>query len=191
MGPRGTFCEQAAIKYFSGKKVKLVDFPTIPDVFKAVDSNQVKYGIVPVENSTEGFVNITLDFLYRTDLRICGEIEERICHNLIVRPGSRLSKTRSIISHPRALAQCRRFIEKKFPKTKIYKTNSTAYAVKSLKKFKHAAAIGTISAAKNYGMKVVLKNIEDTPINFTRFLVVCHSDFTLTGNDKTSIVFAT
>ncbi len=190
LGPRGTFTEQATRRFFSGKKVKLVETPTIKAVFDLVASGQAAYGVVPVENTLEGSVNITLDLLYRLDVKICGEIQEPIRHNLIVKPGTRRSQIKVIISHPQALAQCSAYLEKNFPKAVLKEAPSTAAAVKSLKRFKSAAAIGTELAAKIYGMKVLERNISGENRNFTRFLVISLRDCEPTGNDKTSLIFS-
>jgi len=192
LGPKGTFSEEAAKKYFSNlKNVVYLDFPTVQDVFKVVEEEKVNYGVVPVENSIEGSVNLTLDLLYKTKLKIVGEITEKIEHNLIVNPSTKKSNIKIILSHPQALAQCRGFLMEKFPKTKLVEVESTALAVKKLKTLKNAAAIGSQYAAKVYGMKILAKNIGDFKNNFTRFLIVGWKDSEKpSGNDKTSLTFS-
>ena len=143
LGPPGTFCEQAAKKRFSKQKAVYIPFPTVQDVFKAVENGNATYGVVPVENSIEGSVNITLDLLYKTSLKIAGEITEKIQHNLIVKKSTKKESIKVIVSHPQAIAQCRDFIEKNFPNVKLLEVESTALAVKKLRNLKNAAAIGT------------------------------------------------
>ena len=190
LGPEGTFCEQPARRYF-GKDVNFIAFQTISEIFKAVESSNVNWGVAPVENSSEGSVNRTLDLLYRMDVKVSGEIEEPIRHLLIVKPGTKLSDVKVILSHPQALAQCREFLEHRFPKARIQETSSTASAVKRLRRLKGAAAIGSAASAQAYGMRIALRDIGDTARNITRFLVIGQCDSAPTGNDKTSVVFAT
>ena len=153
-------------------------------------SGEASYGVVPLENSLEGSVNVTLDLLYLMDVKICGEIQEPISHNLIVKPGTRRSQIKVIVSHPQALAQCSAYLEANFPKAKWKEASSTAAAVKSLKRLRNAAAIGTELAAKIYGMKILERNLNGGNRNFTRFIVLSLEDCKPTGRDKTSVIFS-
>lgn len=190
LGPAGTFCEQAAKKFFVGAPASFVECLSIPEVFRAVGAGDASFGVIPIENSLEGSVSLALDLLLESDLKVCGEIEERVCHNLMAKPGTKMGEIRIVISHPQALAQCRKFIEKNLRHAKIKEANSTAMAVKIAKRVKGAAAIGTELAAEIYGMEILARDIEDWPNNFTRFLVLSRSDSKPTGNDKTSIIFS-
>ncbi|MEM3736649.1 MAG: prephenate dehydratase [Candidatus Bathyarchaeia archaeon] len=191
LGPEGTFCEQAAKRYFAGKDVNLIGLDTIPEVFRAVESRSLDLGVVPAENSYEGSVNLTLDLLYRNNVKMCGEIEEPIVHHLIVKPGTGLEEIKIILSHPQALAQCRNLIAQRFPTAKIREVESTAAAVMKLKSLKRAAAIGSEASARAYGMQIALREVGDVPKNITRFIVIGTADSPPTGNDKTSVIFAT
>jgi prephenate dehydratase len=190
LGPRGTFSEQAARKFFTQKNVKFVEALTIREIFEKIVNRKIDYGVVPLENSIEGSVNITLDLLYHSNIKICGEIEEPINHNLIVKPGTKRETIKIIVSHPQALAQCLTYIERNFPKAVLKEASSTAAAVKNLRKLKNAAAIGTMLAAKIYGMKILDRNIDGENKNFTRFIVLSLKDGKPTGKDKTSIIFS-
>ncbi len=189
LGPEGTFTEQAARKYFTNFDVNYDEKPSIRDVFLAVERRDATYGVVPVENSIEGSVNITLDLLYKLKVRIKGEIIEKIHHNLIVNPYTKKSEIKIILSHPQALAQSRVYIEKNFSKAKLVETPSTAIAVSKLTKMKTAAAVGTELAAKTYKMKIISRNISNIRQNYTRFFVLCLNDSALTGDDRTSLTF--
>jgi len=191
LGPKGTFTQQAAIKFFSKRKAKFLELESLQEVFEAVAEGKATYGVVPVENSVEGSVNLTLDLLYKSNLKICGEILEEIKHSLIVNRGTDKSKIKVILSHPQALSQCRTYLDENFPKAKRKEVESTASAVRKLKRMKNAAAIGTELAAKIYGMKILEKNLCDWPQNLTRFIVLSQSDSKPTGKDKTSLIFST
>ncbi len=190
LGPEGTFCEQAARRYFYGTTPALIACPMIRDVFDAVEETKVAYGAVPVENSLEGSERRTLDLLLEKELLISGEVDLRVVHNLIVRPGTVLESVQVILSHPQALAQCRRFLEKYFPKAELGEVSSTARAVQQLSEVENAAAIGTDIAAQRYGMEIAHRQIEDDPNNFTRFFILGKEDRMPTGRDKTSLIFS-
>ena len=190
LGPKGTFCEQAAKKYFSLDKVTLAPYPSIGAVFDVLEKGQTDYGIVPVENSLDGSVRLTLDLLLKTKRMVSGEVEYRIIHNLIVKSGTRLNEIKVIISHPQALAQCRLFLEKKLPQAQLKEVNSTARAVELLNQMNNAGAIGADIAAKNNKMLILAQNIEDNPNNFTRFFILSNRDKPPTGSDKTSLIFS-
>ncbi|KON27993.1 hypothetical protein AC481_02950 [miscellaneous Crenarchaeota group archaeon SMTZ-80] len=190
LGPRGTFCDQAALTFSNGKEYLLLDCKNINDIFRMVENENVDYGVVPIENSTEGSINIALDLLLEKNIYIAGEIMEKISHNLITKSGIEMSEIKIIFSHPQAIAQCRNFLEKNLPNVQIKETSSTASAVKEIKGLKHAAAIGSKLAAKTYKMSILVKFIEDNPNNFTRFFILAKNDCEFTGSDKTSIIFS-
>ena len=190
LGPRGTFCEEAAYKYFNAQPAVFAATDNVRDVFRSVSTGEAEYGVVPVENSIEGSVNIVLDMLLESDCMVFGEIQVRIRHNLLAKPGMRFEDIRTVISHPQALAQCRSFLEEILPKAKLIESSSTAVAVKRASKLKGAAAIGTELAAQLYDMKILAKGIESNPNNYTRFLVISKGDHPPTGRDKTSIIFS-
>ncbi|MGP3667273.1 MAG: prephenate dehydratase [Candidatus Bathyarchaeota archaeon] len=192
LGPKGTFSEIAAKHYFSNvSSAEYIEVQTIPDVFRLVEDGKVNYGVVPAENSIEGSVNITLDMLYSSSkAKITGEVIENIQHNLIAKSRIKIKNLKVILSHPHALAQCRRFIAKNFPNVKLLEVESTAQAVKKLKNISNAAAIASEYAAKIYGMKVVARNIGDYTVNYTRFLVLSRKDSKPTGRDKTFLIFS-
>ncbi len=190
LGPKGTFCEQAALTFFEGKNVSLINCKGINDIFELVEDGNVDYGVVPIENSTEGSVNIALDLLLESKIFISGEVEERITHNLIARSGIDFADIEIVISHPQAIAQCRVFLDKYLPNVQIKEADSTAAAVKVLENMDKAAAIASELAAKTYGTNILKEGIEDNPNNFTRFLVLAKKDSNPTGADRTSILFS-
>ena len=189
LGPRGTFCEEAARKYAPSSAI-FIPQPDIPEIFQSVSSGMAELGIVPLENSMEGSVGLTLDLLLESDLMICGEIVLRIEHNLIAKPGTRIEDIRTLVSHPQALAQCRRFISSRLPKAEKIEASSTSRAVELIKGMEGAAAIGTELAANLNGMEILERGIEDCKNNFTRFLAISRADSPPTGFDKTSIIFS-
>lgn len=189
LGPEGTFCELAARKYFT--KGALVPYVSVTDVFIAVENEDAKYGVVPVENSTDGSVPVTLDCLLDSRVMVCGEVKLRIVHNLIAKPNTGLGQIEVILSHPQALAQCRQFLRNTFPKAELREVSSTAKAVEMLRNVDNAAAIGSEIAAERSNMIVIRRKIEDETNNVTRFFVLGKSDAEPTGKDKTSLVFST
>lgn len=181
----GTFTEEAASKL----KGKLIAFDSIIEVLDAVQDKKVDIGVVPIENSIEGSVGATLDLLsHNYNLCIKKEIILPIHHNLLVRKGTKIKDIKCIYSHMQALAQCRRFIEKFNVKT--YATSSTAAAAETILGRENAAAIGTKKAAKIYGLEIAASDIQDYKNNLTRFVVLGDHDHSITGSDKTSIVFS-
>lgn len=190
LGPEGTFCEQAARKYFQGVDFTFIPCSTIKDVFDAVEQKRADYGTVPAENSLEGSVRQTLDLLLERKLMICGEVDLRVVHSLIVRPGTEIKDVKVILSHPQAIAQCKQFIEKFFPNVEVREVSSTARAVSLLSEVQNCAAIGPELAAKRYGMKIAVRQIEDEPNNFTKFFILGIEDGVATGCNKTSLIFS-
>lgn len=199
LGPEGTFTEEALIKFFEKKlgkdseefnKIEKISFPTIPDVIKSVDRGEVSEGVIPIENSIEGSVNLTQDILtFESEAKIIGEITIPIKHHLIVKKGTKLKNIKKIISHPHATAQCRIFLTHNFSDSEIIAANSTAEAVKKLNETDgNVAAIGTKIAAEIYGLDVLISDIEDNKENKTRFVIIGSYISPKTENDKTSIV---
>ena len=191
LGPAGTFTEAAALRY--APRAHLIPCPTIAAVSTAVVTGDAEEGVVPIENSLEGSVNDTLDLLiHETSLFIRRELVLSIEHCLLVKPGTREADISAIYSHPQALAQCRRFMENRFPEASPVAALSTGAAAESVNRNneKTAAAIGTLRAAELYGLEVLAKGIQDNPSNETRFVVLGHTDHASTGDDKTSIGFS-
>ncbi|HCJ67404.1 MAG TPA: prephenate dehydratase [Elusimicrobia bacterium] len=188
LGPEATFTHQAAIKNF-GKSAEYISAKSISDVFAEVEKERADYGVVPIENSTEGVENHTLDMFIESDLKICAETLLEISHYLLSREEN-LQKIKCIYSHPQALAQCRNWLEDHLPNAELIETASTAGAAQKVKKESTAAAIASDLAAELYGLKIVASRIEDRSDNFTRFLVISKNFPAPSGMDKTSILFS-
>ncbi|MCM8758906.1 MAG: prephenate dehydratase [Candidatus Omnitrophica bacterium] len=187
-GPAGTFTHQAALHQFGEKNV-YCPCKTIEYVFRQVEKDKADYGVVPVENSTEGMVTHTLDMFVDSDLKITAEIILGVHHFLLSRENT-LEKIKKVYSHSQALAQCKRWIEENLPSVLIVETESTAYAVYLAKRQPNSAAIGSKVAATIYKMNILASNIEDFRENVTRFLVIGKADSPPSGDDKTSIMFS-
>ena len=191
LGPEGTFTEEALIKYVEDlKEYEKMPISTIQDVIKSVDRGEVWQGVVPIENSIEGSVNITQDILtFESDAKIIGEITIPIKHHLIGKKGTKIKNIKKILSHPHATAQCRIFLASKCSDCEIIAANSTAEAVKKvLGSESDTAAIGTKIAAGIYDLEILFSDIEDNKENKTRFVIIGTIIPPKTGNDKTSIV---
>lgn len=189
LGPEGTFTQQAALKHFGHSAVTL-PFSAIDEVFREVEAGAVNYGVVPVENSTEGVVNHTLDNFMQSNLKICGEVELRIHHNLMVSDITNIQNISRIYSHSQSLAQCRKWLDAHYPKVERIAVSSNAEAAKRLKGEWNAAAIAGSMAADLYGLKILAEKIEDQPDNSTRFLIIGSQQVPSSGVDKTSIMVA-
>ncbi len=189
LGPPGTFTEEAALLY--AKEHELVPMPSISAVAAAVLAGMADEGVVPIENSLEGSVPETLDVLIHEEgLYIRREFVLPIEHHLLVRPGTCPSDIQVVYSHPQALGQCRRFLERCFPKAQVVAALSTAAAVEEMMAQEGAAAIGTLRAARIYGAEVLARSIQDRQPNLTRFVALAREDHPPTGHDKTSLAFA-
>ncbi|MCK5567972.1 MAG: prephenate dehydratase [Actinomycetia bacterium] len=194
LGPQGTFTEEALNKYISSTKsddeIEKIPCVTMQEVIKSVDRGEAAEGIVPIENSLEGSVNITLDFLtFESEAKIIREITIPIRHSLIGKEKIPASKIKKIISHPHATAQCKNYISTHLKDAEIIAANSTAEAIKMLQEADNGiAAIGTETAAKLYGLEIIEKDIEDNKDNKTRFIFLGNSIQPKTGKDRTSIV---
>lgn len=189
LGPRGTFTQEALHSALAGEYDEEIPYPTIPEVLFAAQSGDVKAGIVPIENSIEGSVNVTLDTLaFETDLVIEREILLPISHRLVARPGVAREEINCIISHPQATSQCRGFLARWFPETQVSAANSTAEAALTVSRsYGPLAAIANELAARVYGLEVLDSDLEDFKGNATRFIVAGKTQAEPTGRDKTSI----
>lgn len=187
LGPEATFTHLAAIKRF-GQQLTYVPCNSISDCFKEVEKGNSDYGVVPVENSIEGAVTHTLDMLIDSDLKICSQIVMNISHNLLGRYLK--EKIKKIYSNPQVFAQCRLWLQQNFPAAELIDTTSTTRAAQIAQKEKNSACIASLLAAEVYALKVIAKNIEDSPNNITRFLVIGTKGACPTGDDRTSLVFS-
>lgn len=189
LGPEGTFTQSAALKHF-GHAVSAVPMAAISDVFQEVESGSCHYGVVPVENSSEGVVNHTLDMFLNSPLQICGEVTLRIHHNLLGKQAD-LSKLRVVYSHQQSLSQCRGWLDRHLPHVERVAVGSNADAAKRAAESEGVAAIAGMTAAELYGLQVLAPNIEDEPGNTTRFLVIGNQTVPASGEDKTSLLLST
>jgi len=190
LGPEGTFTQLATLKHF-GHAVSGVSMVTLDDVFREVASENCHYGVVPVENSTEGVISHTLDNFLTSSLRICGEVELRIHHHLMIAPGTDPDKIEKIYSHQQTLGQCRRWLDGHMPKVARIAASSNAEAARRARDEPNAAAIAGEIAADIYDLKILSKKIEDESDNTTRFIVIGREEVGISGKDKTSIMVST
>lgn len=188
-GPEGTFTQQAAEKHF-GHGVETLALTSIDEVFREVGSHSAQFGVVPVENSTEGIVTHTLDSFLDSSLLICGEVNLRIHHNLLSKETS-MSDIEEIYSHQQSFAQCRRWLDGFLPNVKRIGVSSNAEAARRVGSVPKSAAIASDIAANIYHLNILEKNIEDEPDNTTRFLIIGRLAADRTGKDKTSLVVST
>jgi len=188
LGPKATFTHMAAMQQF-GLSAELTPQKSIPAVFEEVVKGRAQYGVVPVENSTEGMVSHTLDMFMESDLKIIAEILLEVSHDLLSRTG-RLEDVKKVYSHPQAIAQCRKWLDDNLPNVPVVDVASTALAAQIVNEDYNAAAIASESAASLYDLKVVKKRIEDQVNNFTRFLVIGKKTAGKSGDDKTSLMFS-
>ncbi len=188
LGPLATFTHLAALRHF-GSSARFIPVESIKDVFEVVQEGKADYGVVPIENSNEGVISYTLDMFMDFDLKIAAEIMLEINHNLLSISGD-IGKIRKIYSHPQAIAQCRRWIEKNLPNVTIIDATSTAKAAELASKDEEGAAIASELAAKIYDLSFVERHIEDNKNNYTRFLVVSREFPPPTGKDKTSVMLS-
>lgn len=189
LGPEGTFTQEAALKHF-GHSAVTVPMGAIDEVFREVAAGAVNYGVVPVENSTEGMINHTLDTFLDSTLNICGEVELRIHHHLLVGPSTHTDHITRIYSHSQSLAQCRQWLDGHYPKAERIAVSSNADAAKRIKGEWNSAAIAGDMAAELYDLQKLSEKIEDRPDNSTRFLIIGREAIPASGDDKTSIIVA-
>jgi len=188
LGPEGTFTQQAVNQHF-GHSVQALGLTGIDDVFEQVQSREADFGVVPVENSSQGVVTHTLDRFVDSDLKICGEIELPIHHNLLTQAAG-LGAIERVYSHPQSLSQCKGWIRQHLPEAECIAVSSNAEAARRVINSNDAAAISSRSAAEIYGLPVLFARIEDHPDNATRFLVIGRQMLSATGDDKTTLLFA-
>ena len=189
LGPEGTFTQEAALKHF-GHSALAVPLGAIDEVFREVAAGAVNYGVVPVENSTEGMINHTLDTFLDSTLKICGEVELRIHHHLLVGPNTHPDRITRIYSHAQSLAQCRQWLDAHYPKAERVAVSSNADAAKRVIGEWNSAAIAGDMAAELYNLQKLSEKIEDRPDNSTRFLIIGRDAIPPSGDDKTSIIAA-
>ncbi|MFZ2654493.1 MAG: prephenate dehydratase [Victivallales bacterium] len=186
-GPEASFTHLAALGKF-GHCAKYVPKTSISDVFNDVEAERIDYGVVPIENSTEGAINHTLDMLINSSVKICAEINMRIHHNLLAK--CRKNQIKKVYSHAQVLGQCRSWIQENLPGVETIETSSSTKASKIASEEKYSAAISSTLAAEIYKLKIIADNIEDNADNTTRFLVLGWQEPRQTGDDKTSICYA-
>ncbi len=189
LGPQGTFSEEAVLKHF-GHAVITAPQAAIDEVFREVEAGSADYGVVPVENSTEGAVNITLDLLLRTSLTICGEVELRIHDHLMTRAPD-MASVRRVYSHGQSLAQCREWLDSNLPNVERIPVSSNSEAARLAAEEEGAAAVAGAAAAELYGLDIIARNIEDCPNNTTRFLILGREGVPPSGEDKTALLVST
>ena len=185
LGPEATFTHQAAIRRF-GSSLRYASQKTIADVFTEVAKNRADYGVVPVENSTEGVVTHTLDMFVDSDLKIVSQIVLRVQQCLL--SNSPRSKIQKLFTHPQSLAQCRSWIQNHLPRVEIIETSSNARSAELAAKEKNTAAIAGILAAEKYDLQILEQDIQDNAANATRFLVLGRQCSPPTGDDRTSLM---
>jgi prephenate dehydratase len=188
LGPEGSFSEEAARLQY-GSEGEYISFPDIPAAIAALSHKLVDNAVVPIENSIEGSINVTLDHLLHSESPppIVAELNLPVRHHLVARPGTGLSQIERVVSIPAAVAQCRQFLQEQLPQVQVLAALSTSAAVQSLVHSGNIAAIGNQRAAQLYGMEIVVEDIQDTSDNVTRFIALNHTPSVPTGIDKTSI----
>src|SRR5436309_1182518 len=187
LGPEATFTHQAAIRRF-GSSLRYSAQKTIADVFTDVSKNRADYGVVPVENSTEGVVTHTLDMFVDSDLKIGAQIVLPVQHCLL--SNWKRSQIKKLYSHPQSLGQCRGWVQTHLPRVEIIETSSNARSAEFAAREKDAAAIAGELAAEKYGLRVLEQDIQDNAANATRFLVLGRPCSAATSNDRTSVMFS-
>jgi len=187
LGPEATFTHQAAIRRF-GSSLRYASQKTIADVFAEVSKKRADYGVVPVENTTEGVVTHTLDMFVDSDLKIVSQIVLPVQYCLA--GNGRLQDIKRLHVHPQALGQCRQWVQEHLPKAEIFETSSNARSAELAAKGKVNASITGILAAEKYGLRVLEQDIQDNADNATRFLVLGRQCSPPTGNDRTSLMLS-
>jgi chorismate mutase/prephenate dehydratase len=188
LGPEGTFTQQAVHRHF-GHSVHALSIPSIDSVFEQVQRSEADFGVVPVENSTQGIVSHTLDMFLVSDLKICGEIELRVHQNLLTHATS-LAQIERLYSHQQSLSQCKSWIRAHLGNAESISVGSNAEAARRVRNAPEAAAIAGRTAAEVYGLPILFSDIEDHPDNTTRFLVIGRELFAPSGHDKTTLLLA-
>src|SRR5574340_406628 len=189
LGPQGTFSQEAVLKHF-GSGAPAVPCASIDEVFRQVETGIVGFGVVPVENSTEGAIGRTLDLLLTTPAKVCGEVMLPVRQCLLGKARKR-ADIRRVYSHTQSLAQCQQWLGRNLPRAERIAVVSNAEAAQLAARDRHAAAIASRTAAALYGLNLIARNIEDEPKNTTRFLVIAGQDAAPSGKDKTSLILST
>jgi chorismate mutase/prephenate dehydratase len=188
-GETGAYSEEAVFQYF-GHSVTAKSSESFDSVFKLVEQGEASFGVVPVENSLEGSISRVYDLLLNSNLQVCGELDLRIMHCLIANKGATLSTIKKVYSHPQALGQSQTFLNHLGVESiSIYDTAGSVKMIKE-QKMLDSAAVASARAAEIYNMKILAREIEDNPNNFTRFFILAKTDSPPIGMDKTSIVFS-
>jgi chorismate mutase/prephenate dehydratase len=188
LGPEGTFSQSAVYKQF-GHSVRALPLGTIDEVFHEVESRTADFGVVPIENSTEGTVNHTLDMFLSSPLKICGEVELRIRQHLLGTMES-VSQIIRVCAHPQSLAQCRAWLKEYLPGAALLEASSNAEGARRARDEAGTAAIAGDAAAEVYGLRKLVADIEDRPDNATRFLIIGRKLFPPSGDDKTTLLIS-
>ena len=188
LGPEGTFSQTASLRHF-GHSIKSLALNTIEEVFSEVESGAADFGVVPVENSTAGAVSNTLDMFLSSPLKICGELEMPIHHNLLSKAQG-LSQIERVYSHRQSLAQCRGWLHQNLPKAEKIPVASNAEAARRVRHADDAAAVASDAAAEIYELNILFANIEDKADNTTRFLIIGRKILAPSGHDKTSLLLS-
>ena len=189
LGPEGTYTQAAVVKHF-GQAVRNLDVKTIADVFRVVEQGKAHFGVVPVENSTEGVISSTLDCFATSNLKVCGEVQLPINHQLLSNADG-LTGVKKIYAHPQALAQCRKWLARYLPDAEQFSASSNAEAAIIASTENDTAAIAGDIAARLYDIQVLASSIEDETNNTTRFLIIGANSFASSGLDKTTIMVST
>ena len=186
LGPEGTFTQAAVFKQF-GSSVRALPLPAIDEVFHEVEGGVADFGVVPIENSSEGTVNHTLDMFLGSPLKICGEVELRINHHLMGRM-SAIADIKRVCAHVQALAQCRGWLDEHLPEVERVPVSSNAEGARRARDERGTAAIASSAAAEIYGLSLLVNDIEDRADNTTRFLIVGRKLFSASGADRTTLL---
>jgi chorismate mutase/prephenate dehydratase len=190
LGPEGSYTQAAAQKHFSDG-VKMLSLTTIAQVFRAVEVGTVDYGIVPIENSTEGVVSHTLDLFVQSPLKICGEIHLPIHHSLMCQSDSlAYADVKTVYAHQQSLAQCRSWLDENIPNAERIAVSSNSEGARRVQTEPYAAAIAGQVAAEFYKLHTLEENIEDNANNTTRFLVIGDQKVMVSGDDKTTLLIS-
>ena len=185
LGPQYSYSYLAAVAHFH-ETGEFVPFATISSIFEAIASRDCEYGVVPIENSTDGRIVDTLNVLSQSPALFCGEVNLSIHHNLLAQPG--VGAIQAIHSKPQALSQCRDWIQEHYPEVQLVPTTSTTAAARNASQDPQVAAIASLAAAEHYALNVIAASIEDTRDNITRFAVLGNRKIAATGDDKTTLL---
>lgn len=188
LGPQGTFSEAAALRHF-GQSTQRLPQPDIDAVFRAVSRGDAQYGVVPIENSSEGIISRTFDLLLANDLSVCGEVYLRVRQNLM-RKGADMDGIRVVYAHAQSLAQCQHWLRDQLPHAEQVPVASNSEGARLAAEQADAAAIGPEMAAQHHGLDLVARDIEDVANNTTRFVVISRDPAAISGKDRTSLAIS-